>query len=116
MAQLFDRRFFLTLMCSLATGVGKSASAKDSRTFDGTWGGAQNGVTAQVTFVGATLIGFYWRNDYIDADNPKFSENGRSVSFVFRGGTATLRRTGEETATIEVAEGAKVTRLDLKRD
>ena len=97
-------------------GARRSATAKDAHSFDGTWGGAQNSVTAQVIFAGATLIGFYWRNDYIDADHPKFSEDGRSVSFVFPGGTATLRRTGEETATIEVVEGAKVTRLNLKRD
>jgi hypothetical protein len=110
-----DRRSF----CS---GVGAafvfsaSCRAQEKQGLDGTWGGAQNGVTAQVIIVGTTVIGFYWRNDYLDAESPKFSDNGRTLSFAFRGGKATLKRTGERTATIAVAERGNVMNLELRRD
>ncbi|QGM46825.1 hypothetical protein [Methylocystis heyeri] len=73
-------------------------------------------MTAQVIIVGATVIGFYWRNDYFDAESPKFSEDGRTLSFAFPAGTAVLKRTGERTAKIAVTEKGRSTDLDLHRD
>jgi hypothetical protein len=73
-------------------------------------------MTAQVIIAGDAVIGFYWRDDYLDAESPKFSDNGQTLSFGFRGGKATLRRTGKQTATIEVTEGPHEVSLDLRRD
>ncbi|KAF2992232.1 hypothetical protein OGR47_10280 [Methylocystis sp. MJC1] len=115
MQKAIDRRSF-------SAGIGATflfglpGRAEEKHGLDGTWGGAQNGVTAQIIIVGATVIGFYWRNDYLDAESPKFSDNGQTLSFAFRGGKATLRRTSKQTATIAVTEGPNVVSLDLRRD
>lgn len=115
---LHRRRFCASLGALGAFGAlgANAARAKDARSLDGTWGGAQNGVTAQVIVVGTSVIGFFWRKDYLDAQNAEFSADGRRLSFAFRGGKATLTRTGEETATIDVSEGSSALRLNLKRD
>lgn len=110
-----DRRSFC-LGVGAAFLSGSSSRGGEKQGLDGTWGGAQNGVTAQVIIVGTSVIGFYWRSDYLDAESPKFSDNGRTLSFAFRGGRATLRRTGEKTATIAVTESGKTMNLDLRRD
>ena len=44
------------------------------------------------------------------------SSDGRSLSFTFQGGAATLTRIGESTARLDVTEGTKVTRLNVQRD
>jgi hypothetical protein len=93
-----------------------AGAGAEKQGLDGTWGGTGNGVTAQVIIVGATVIGFYWRSDYLDAESPKFSEDGRTLSFAFRGGTAVLKRTGERTAKLAVSENGRVTDLNLRRD
>jgi hypothetical protein len=53
---------------------------------DGSRGGAQDGLTAQVIIVGAKVIGFFWRGEYLDAQSPKFSSNGDRLTFSFPGG------------------------------
>ncbi len=83
---------------------------------DGSRGGAQDGLTAQVIIVGVKVIGFFWRGEYLDAQSPKFSSNGDRLTFSFPGGTATLTRVNDGGATIEVKEGGNVARLNLKRD
>jgi hypothetical protein len=93
-----------------------AGAGAEKQGLDGTWGGARNGVSAQVIIVGSTVIGFYWRNDYLNAESPKFSEDGRTLSFAFRGGTAVLKRTGERTAKIVVTENGRSMDLDLRRD
>jgi hypothetical protein len=110
-----DRRSFC-LGAVATTAFGTPARCGEKQGFDGTWGGAQNGVTAQVIIVGTTVIGFYWRNDYLDAESPKFSDNGRTLSFTFRGGKATLKRTGERTAQIAVTESGRAVNIELRRD
>jgi hypothetical protein len=92
------------------------AEAGDARGLGGTWGGSQNGLTAQVIIVGASVIGFFWRGDYLDAEGAKFSEDRRTLSFGFRSGKATLKRTGDRTATITVTEEGNGMRLDLHCD
>ena len=52
----------------------------------------------------------------LDTESARFSADGRSVSFAFQGGSATLTRTGERTASLDVREGGRITRLDLERD
>jgi hypothetical protein len=110
-----DRRAFC-LGVGAALLFNSPGRGEESRGLEGTWGGAQNGATAQVIIVGATVIGFYWRNDYLDAENARFSGDGRTLAFTFRGGKAQLKRTGERTATIEVSEGGKAMILNLRRD
>ena len=84
--------------------------------FDGTWGGAQRDGSSQVIVTGGHVIGFYWSGDYTDATNVRVSTDGRTLTFDFPGGLATLTRTGDETASLEVKEQAKVSRLPLKHD
>ena len=97
-------------------GMATAGGARAASGLDGTWGGAAGEVTAQVIVTGGEVIGFYWRGDYMDAADAKFSPDGTSLAFAFKGGRATLTRTGDATATIAITEGAKVTRLDLRRD
>ncbi len=113
MRRNLSRRVFC--LCPVAFAAGP-AVAQSARGLDGTWGGAQNGVTAQVIVTGKTVIGFFWRNDYLDARKTVFAGDGRGLSFDFRGGTARLSLTGERTATIDVTEGGRATRLRLKKD
>jgi hypothetical protein len=116
MARPVDRRLICTGLSALAVGVAGHASAKEPDGFDGSWGGAQDGVTGQIIVAGATVIGFFWRDDYVDTSDPKLSPDSRSLSFAFQGGAATLTRTGESTARLDVTEGTKVTRLNVQRD
>ena len=116
MAGPIDRRLICTGLSAIAVGVAGHAIAKDKSGFDGSWGGAQDGVTGQVIVTGASVIGFFWRDDYVDTSDPKLSPDGHSLSFAFPGGAATLTRTGESTARLDVTEGTKVTRLNVQRD
>ena len=84
--------------------------------FDGTWGGADGDLTAQVIITGGQVIGFFWRTDYLDGPNARVSADGRVLSFDFDGGHASLTRIDASTAALEVREGDKTTRLQLKRD
>ena len=91
-------------------------AAAPARGLEGTWGGAKGELTAQVIITGGVVIGFYWRGDYRDAEGAKASDDGRSLTFTFQGGRATLSRTGDVTAALEVIEAGKITRLALRRD
>jgi hypothetical protein len=108
-----DRRRVCAGLAVLAAG-GPAAQALQG--LDGTWGGARDGVTAQVIVTGGAVIGFFWRDDYLDARDAKGSADGLSLSFAFDGGSVRLTRTGERTATIEVKDRAGVARLDLAKD
>jgi hypothetical protein len=92
------------------------AAAADAPSFDGTWGGAEGELSAQVIVSGAAVIGFFWRTDYAETKNVKLSSDGRALAFDFAGGRAVLNRTDAATATLEVTEGGKVTRVKLTRD
>ena len=83
---------------------------------DGTWGGAEGELSAQVIVSSGSVIGFFWRTDYVETQNVKLSADARSLSFDFAGGRALLSRYGETKATLTVTEGGKVTRLELARD
>ena len=83
---------------------------------DGTWGGTQDGVSAQVIVVGASVIGFFWRDDYRHIDDVAFAADGRSLYFDFKGGTALLTRSGERVSSLRVNEGGQITLLSLQRD
>lgn len=91
------------------------AAADEAAGLDGEWGGAQNGVTAQVIVSNGAVIGFFWRGDYIDASASKLSADGRSLAFAFSGGEATLTRTGETTAMIEIRDGGRRISMALQR-
>jgi hypothetical protein len=104
------RAIFAALAVAMA-GAG-AASAADG--LDGSWGGARGDLTAQVIVAGGTVIGFYWRGDYVET--APATPDGASLSFSFPGGRAVVVRTGERTARLEVDEAGKLTRLDLTRD
>ncbi len=83
---------------------------------DGSWGGEREGLAAQVTIASKLAVGFFWRMDYFDPTSPRFSDDGKRLSFAFRGGRATLTRTGANAALLQVEEGRAVTRMNLTRD
>ncbi len=116
MTPYLNRRLLCSYSVALTLCATNSMAAEQKRGLDGTWGGAQNGVTAQVIIVGVKVIGFFWRNDYLDVQSPKFSSNGERLSFAFRDGNAVLTRSGDRAATIDISEGGNVTHIDLKRD
>ena len=92
---------------------GKMSSAS----LDGTWGGTQNGLCAQIIVVGASVIGFYWRDEYLPVSGVAFSADGCGLSFDFERGNATLTRSGgERSARLDVSEGGHVVNLCLQRD
>jgi len=109
-----SRRLLCALLVALAAGA--PAMAADRASFEGTWGGAQGELSAQVIVSGAEVIGFFWRADYIDTRNAAVSSDGKRLSFEFASGQAVLTRETNDTATLQVTEGGKVTRLELKRD
>jgi hypothetical protein len=110
------RRFGAGLAALAIIALPGAAVAGDENGFEGTWGGAQGELSAQVIVSGGAVIGFFWRTDYAETSNVKLSSDGRTLSFDFAGGHAVLSRVDAATATLDVAEGAKVTRLTLKRD
>jgi hypothetical protein len=116
LAHPIDRRGFGTVLFAVAAGIATRTSAKDTSGLEGTWGGVKGEITAQVIIAGGSVIGCFWRKDYVEVGTAKFSADGRSVAFGFHGGDATLTRTGEATASLDVREGSQVTHLDLKRD
>jgi len=116
MAHSIDRRLFGQVLWTAAIGAAGRASATDAADLEGTWGGAKDGVTAQIIIAGGSVIGFFWRDDYLETQSAKFSADRQSVAFGFHGGEASLTRTGAATATLDVREGSAITRLDLKRD
>ena len=116
MAHSIDRRLFGVALWAAAVGATGRASAIDAPDFEGTWGGMKDGLTAQVIIAGGSVIGYFWRDDYLEAEGAKFSADRLSVTFAFHGGEATMTRTGAATATLDVREGSAVTRLDLKRE
>jgi hypothetical protein len=114
-AKFHLNRRALCLALGMASLSG-AALAQGKKGFDGTWGGADGDVTAQVIVSGNAVIGFFWRNDYLDASDAKLSADGSSLSFAFSGGHATLTRTGDATARIDITDGPRVVSMTLKRD
>ena len=110
------RRAFGAVLCAVALGAAWRARAKDISGLDGSWGGVKDGATAQVIITGVTVIGFYWRDDYVETKDATVSTDGQSVTLDFPGGQATLTRTGEAAVALEVREGGRITRFELKRD
>jgi hypothetical protein len=62
-----DRRALCADLGALAVAAAGHAQANEAADLDGTWGGALNRLTAQVIIVGASVVGFFWRDDYLDA-------------------------------------------------
>jgi hypothetical protein len=107
------RRLVSLALAALAT----PAMADDAKPgFDGTWGGAQGELTAQVIVSGGAVIGFFWGQDYLDASNARVSGDGRVLTFDFEGGHASLTRSDAATAALEVRQGERTFSLRLKRD
>jgi hypothetical protein len=96
--------------------LGSPALADHTAPLDGTWGAAKGDVSAQVIISGGAVIGFFWRNDYLETTNAKLSADGAALSFAFRGGTAILTRTGEGAALLTIVDADETTSLPLKRD
>jgi len=109
-----NRRRFGAGLALLA--VPSAAIAADEASFEGTWGGAEGELSAQVIVAGGAVIGFFWRTDYVETQNAKLSGDGRALSFDFAGGHAVLSRVDVAAATLDVTEKGKVTRLKLTRD
>jgi hypothetical protein len=109
------RRLLLGALAVLAGSA--RAMAAGAGGFEGTWGGADGALTAQVIVAGGSVIGFYWRDDYVDTRGASVSPDGSRLTFDFPGGQAVLvRDPGRARATLEVTERGKVTRLELKLD
>jgi hypothetical protein len=109
-----SRRLLCALLLALAASA--PAMAADRAGFEGTWGGADGELSAQVIVTGGEVIGFFWRTDYVDTRGVALSSDGKRLTFEFAGGQAVLTRETNDTATLQVTEGGKVTRLELKRD
>jgi hypothetical protein len=62
------------------------------------------------------VIGFFWRDDYRQTKDAKASVDRLGLSFAFERGQATLTRTGDRTATIELGQEGNLVQLDLRRD
>jgi hypothetical protein len=84
---------------------------------EGTWGGADaQGRTAQITIVGNRVIGFFWGQDYHDAENVRFSNNGTQLDFTIDGAKATfVRDPAHRRITVHQTDRG-VTSIDLKKD
>jgi hypothetical protein len=93
------------------TGLGgAAASTGRGASWDGTWaGGWDNRDGVQITFVGQKLISFY-RGDYRDIERSQISADGKTVTFAWAGGEATLQRAGEDDARITLRERGKAER------
>ena len=95
-----------------ATGSGKG--------WDGTWGGANGrGETVQLIFAGDTLIGFYWRDNYLDTSALRVSAGGNRLDFSFSGyaaGTVTVTRAGAGAVAVVKEMGKGEVRVGLKKD
>ena len=96
-----------------ATGSGKG--------WDGTWGGANSrGETVQLIFAGDKLIGFYWRDNYLDATGLRVSAGGNRLDFSFSGygsgGTVTVTRAGAGAVAVVKEMGKGEVRVGLKKD
>jgi hypothetical protein len=102
--------------CALAAAATASPALAAPAPLEGTWGGGKGALSAQVIIVGAALIGFFWRDAYQETQGPQFAPDGRSLSFVFAGGMASLTLAGARATVLEVREGDKRARLVLRRD
>jgi hypothetical protein len=116
MTRPIHRRALFASLTALALAAVVPARGQDKPGLEGTWGGASGQLTAQVIVTGGAVIGFFWRTDYLEPSDAKPSADGPALAFTFPGGRASLTRTGEATATLEVTEGKAVTRLPLTRD
>jgi hypothetical protein len=97
--------------------VSSSVLATGDSPMEGTWGGADaQGRTAQITVVGKKVIGVFWGQDYHDAENVRFSDNGARIDFTIGGAQATFVRdsTGGR-ITVHETDG-RVNSIDLKKD
>ena len=95
-----------------ATGSGKG--------WDGTWGGANSkGETVQLIFAGDKLIGFYWRDNYMDTSGERVAAGGNRLDFSFSGyaaGTVTVTRAGAGAVAVVKEPGKGEVREGLKKD
>jgi hypothetical protein len=115
MTHLIDRRVF-SLCCATAF-IPQSfpQNAPNKPALEGAWSGARDGRSAQVTVAG-DAIGFFWGYNYFEPRNPRFSNHGERVNFVFKGGSATLTTKGANAATLVVEETRRMTRIEMTKD
>jgi len=111
-AEDLHRRLVCGALAALAAAFGTRAMAADD--LEGTWGGASGQLTAQVIVAGGQVLGFFWRDDYVEVTTA--SAAAGQISFDFHGGHAVLTRQPDGTAVLEVTEGGHATRMALKRD
>jgi len=117
-----QRRVFHSLigrgaLAALFVLAGSSALATGASPREGTWGGADaHGRTAQITVTGNQVIGVFWGSDYHDAENVRFSRNGKQVDFTIDGAKATfVRDPARGRITVHEADG-RVVSIELKKD
>ena len=117
MASAPNRRTLFVSLGALAITFAAPAWGRDARGFDATWAGVVNGQTAQIIIVGTSVIGVYWRDNYLDVQAANVSADGRSLSFRWRGGSATMTLDGKNAAHIDIVEpGAPPARVQLRPD
>jgi hypothetical protein len=112
----------------VVTAMAIVALATSAAALDGAWGdrgddGAQVTILREVvatngmeTILGDPTVGFYWRNSYHYVSSARFSADGKTLTFAFKGGNAVLTRAGENMATLTVTDADGTARLLLKRD
>lgn len=86
-------------MAWLAVGIALAASAAFAADdWDGTWaGGFDTPNGAQVIVAGNEAVGLFWRSDYVSGVSSSVEADG-SLTLRWSSGTATLKRTGAQTA------------------
>jgi hypothetical protein len=103
-------------VASLFLLVASSASGQQS--WDGTWaGGWTDKSGAQIIFAGDSLIGFYWRDDYVEDAKGDVAKGGATATIKWSRGEAVLTREGPTSARAAVREqGRQPVTFELKKD
>ncbi len=98
--------------------LGSPALAQERQSWDGTWaGGWTDKSGAQIIFAGDEVIGFYWRDDYIEDAKGAISPNGATATIKWPRGEAVLTRESPTSARATVREqGRSAVSFALKKD
>ncbi len=115
MTRLIDRRAFGFCCAGVFIPPSTPQPAPKQPALQGEWSPSRD-ATAQVTVASYGAVGFFWGYDYFEPRRARFSDDGGRLDFAFRGGKATLTRTGPRTALLVVEEGGNTTRLEMQRD
>ena len=114
------RRAALAVALGIALFAQAARATGSGKGWDGMWGGANSkGETVQLIFAGDKLIGFYWRDNYLDATGLRVSAGGNRLDFSFSGyaaGTVTVTRAGAGAVALVKEMGKGEARVGLRKD